>query len=86
MMKEWLVAYIRDNYNNLMRADIKLARLLGAPQGATLSGHAYVMEQQDKLWGKLWRPVIDLIFKRLFGQEKHCEKAHAKDVERAKLL
>lgn len=82
-MKDWLVAYIRDNYNDLMRADLKWARVVGAPQGSTLSGHAYAMEQQGKLWGKFWRPVIDNTFKWLFNQDNHCLKAHLKDQTRA---
>jgi hypothetical protein len=81
-MRDWLVAYIRDNFNDLMQADLHLARLLGAPKGATLSGHSYVMEQQGKPWGKFWRPIIDRIFKWLWNQDNHCYKAHLEDLAR----
>ena len=83
-MKEWLVAYIRDNFNDLLRADIRLARVLGAPQGWTLSGYSYHLEQLGKPWGKFWCPAINKIFLWLFNQKDHCKKAHAEDLERMK--
>lgn len=82
-MKDWLVAYIKDNIDNLLRADLRLARVLGAPQGATLSGHAFELEQKGKFWGRVWRPVIDRVFWWLFKQQDHCKKAHAEDLARA---
>ena len=83
-MKDWLVSYITDNFNDLLRADIKMARLLGAPKGYTLSGYSYELEQEGKLWGKFWRPVIDFIFKWLFNDINHCKDAHANDLKRVK--
>jgi hypothetical protein len=81
-MKDWLVNYIKDNFNDLLRADLKIARLLGAPQGYTLSGWSYALEQRGKPWGKFWRPTIDAIFRWLWNQENHCEKAFHEDVVR----
>lgn len=70
-------------FNDLLKLDISLARLLGAPKGATLSGHAYVMEQEGKPWGKVCRPLIDWGAKTFFDQDNHCYKAHLEDLQRA---
>lgn len=82
-MKDWLVAYISDNFNDLLRADLKIARLLGAPQGYTLSGYSYELEQQGKPWGEFWRPIIDIVFKWLWDQDNHCKLAYEEDLKRA---
>jgi hypothetical protein len=82
-MKDWLVEYIKDNFNDLLRADLKIARLLGAPQGYTLSGWSYKLEQEGKPWGEFWRPVIDRIFLWLWSQEEHCKHAYMEDLKRA---
>lgn len=82
-MKEWLVNYIRDNFDDLLRADLKWARVLGAPQGYTLSGYSYELEQAGKPWGKFWRPIIDTFWLWLYKQKDHCKKALEEDKKRA---
>jgi hypothetical protein len=83
-MREWLVNYIKDNFDDLLRADLKLARVLGAPKGWTLSGYSYHLEQLGKPWGKFWRPIIDKVFLWLFNDVNHCADAHKSDQERVK--
>jgi hypothetical protein len=74
-MKDWLVNYIRDNIQDLLRADLHIARLLGAPRGLTLSGWAHKEKSR-------WEPVINWFFRWLWNQEDHCKKAYAEDLER----
>ena len=71
-MKQRIVQYIVENYDDLLKFDLKLARLLGAPAPHTLSSYAYFLEQQGSFWGKFWRPKIDKIFEWLFSQTHHC--------------
>lgn len=54
----------------------------GSPD-ETLSAAAYRTEQNNKVFGKLFRPVIDFLF-RLFETE-HCKKAFVAEQRRAHL-
>ena len=50
--------------------------IVGGSPDETLSSYAYRMEQQGKLWGRLWRPIIDWLFawERIPGG--HCRDAY----------
>lgn len=69
-----LLRYLNENFDDLLALDLKWARILGAPAPHTISSYAWKLEQENKLWGKLWRPMIDWIFKWLLEQEDHCYK------------
>lgn len=60
---------------NLIRLDLNVAELMGAPHGFTLSGWSYKLEQEGKPWGKLWRPIIDSLFNDL----SHCRRAYERE-------
>lgn len=66
--------YIDENFDDLLKLDLKVARLLGAPAPHTLSSYAYMLDEKKKPWGMLWRPVIDWIFNKTYGQVDHCKK------------
>lgn len=55
----------------LIRLDLWVAKLLGAPPNWTLSGWSYKLEQDKKPWGVVMRPVIDFWF-----GDGHCKKAY----------
>lgn len=61
---------------NLIRLDLNVAELLGAPHGFTLSGWSYKLEQEDKPWGKFWRPIIDWMF-----YQGHCKDCYEKEAQ-----
>ena len=56
----------------------------GAWADETLSSRAWRMDQQGKPWGRVWRPVIDGLF-RLLGQREHCRQAYRAERERLQL-
>jgi hypothetical protein len=72
-MKRAILRYLNENFDDLLELDLKLARILGAPSPHTLSSYSYKLEQEGKLWGKFWRPVIDKVFKWLLTQIDHCK-------------
>lgn len=82
-MKDWLAKNIRDNLKEYLQADLRVARLLGAPKAFTLSGWAYKLEQEGNAWGAFWRKLIDKIFLWLWKQSNHCAQAYQEDLERS---
>lgn len=65
-MKEYLL-------NNATAFDQLANTLLGGSPDETLSARAYRNEQQGKLLGRFFRPVIDLLF---WFDENHCYKSY----------
>lgn len=53
----------------------------GSPD-ETMSAAAWRLEQEGELGGKIFRPLIDLIF---FWDPKHCESAHRAEMRRSQL-
>lgn len=80
-MIEQLANWIRAHKTKLLGSDFKMARLLGAPKGMTLSGYSYKLEQEGKPWGKFWRPIIDKLALVIFKQTDHCRKACEKETQ-----
>lgn len=68
--------YIVENFDDLLALDLKIARLLGAPAPHTLSSYSYMLEQEGKWWGELWRPIIDKIMFWAMGQVDHCKNEY----------
>jgi hypothetical protein len=60
----------------LIAFDQLVTALLGGWADETLSSYAWRMELQRKPWGRVWRPAIDAIARRVFGQVDHCRKAY----------
>ena len=50
----------------------------------TMSSAAWRTEQKGKLFGKIFRPVIDWIFRR-FGEDDHCFKSYMSEKYRTHL-
>ena len=65
--------------NNLIAFDQGLNTLLGGYPDETLSSRAYRLEQKGKLFGRLFRPLIDLLF---FWQDEHCYEAYLSELNR----
>lgn len=49
--------------------------LLGGLAEESLSSRAWRAEGNRKPWGRITRPLIDLVF-AVFGQDDHCERAY----------
>ena len=47
----------------------------------TMSSAAWRTERDGKILGRVFRPVIDSIF-RLFGEDDHCYKSYLSEKER----
>lgn len=73
-MREFLQDYIRRNFQKLLKLDLRMARLIGAPSPHTLSSWAYVKSP-------FWRKFIDKLFWWLFNEADHCKQ----DYERTTL-
>jgi hypothetical protein len=76
-MREWFTQFIKKYYNPLLKLDLRVARIFGAPKGWTISGNAYRLEQEGKPWGKALRPLIDFLF-----YPGHCFDAYTMDVRK----
>lgn len=57
------------------------ALLLGSPD-ETLSSRAYRADRDGKVFGRIFRPVIDTLF---FWQQRHCYDAYLAEVQRRQL-
>lgn len=60
----------------LIALDQLVTAMLGGWADETLSSYAYRLDKQGKVWGRIWRPTIDWVFGRLFGQVGHCEASY----------
>lgn len=65
-MKQYLL-------NNAIAFDQLVNTLLGGSPDETMSARAFRSEQQGKLLGKFFRPIIDLLF---WFDVNHCNKAY----------
>lgn len=54
------------------------AVLAGSPD-ETLSSRAYRADQRGRVFGRLFRPLIDTLF---FWQPRHCQQAYMAEVSR----
>lgn len=69
-------------FNNLIALDQLINTLLNGSPDETLSSRAYRTEQNGKLFGKVFRPLIDLLF---FWQSNHCLSAYYSELNRKQL-
>jgi hypothetical protein len=71
--------YVTENFNDLLKLDMHWARVLGAPAPFTLSAYAYKLEQEGKLGGKVFRPLIDKFFGEwIMNEQNHCKTDYEK--------
>lgn len=54
----------------------------GAWADETLSARAYRAHKDGKTWGRIWMPVIDVLFFWQAGGSGHCERAYVAERER----
>lgn len=67
---------------NALSVDQLLNTLTGGFADETLSSRAYRTEQNGKIFGKVFRPLIDTMF---FWQDSHCYKAFISEKNRTQL-
>ena len=68
--------------NNAIALDQIFNALLGGAPDETLSSRAYRTEQQGKIFGRFFRPLIDLIF---FFDPLHCYESYIAESTRRQL-
>ena len=66
---------------NLIAFDQQLNTLLNGMADETLSARAYRAHRDGKIMGKLFMPVINLMF--FWQGPNHCKNAYIKEFERA---
>lgn len=69
-------------YQNLIAVDQLLNTILLGSADETLSARAYRTEQSGKIFGKIFRPTIDLL---LFFDRQHCYTSYLAEKERKHL-
>lgn len=72
-MKWWL-------YQVLIALDQFVNAVFAGWADETLSSRAYRTERDGKLWGRIWRPIIDVLF--IWQVSDHCRRAYIKERER----
>ena len=72
----------------LSQVGLALTRLGNAFTGGlaeeSMSSRAWRMDVRGKPWGRITRPVIDLLF-AVFGRRNHCATAYADERNKAPL-
>lgn len=68
--------------NNAIAFDQQVNTLLGGSPDETLSARAYRTEQKGRVFGRLFRPVIDTLF---FFDKEHCKKAYLSEFKKLQL-
>lgn len=63
----------------LIALDQLLNALLFGFADETLSSRCYRADRDGKVFGRMFRPVIDTLF---FWQERHCHQAYLEEVNR----
>lgn len=63
----------------MLAVDQLVNALFGGYADETLSSRAYRAEQNGRVAGKLFRPLIDTLF---FWQKEHCKNAYLSEVNK----
>lgn len=69
--------------NIFIAVDQLITTLIGGYPDESLSSYAYRLEKQDKLGGKIFRPLIDFLFSWQGYKDGHCKAAY--DEERLRM-
>lgn len=67
----------------LIAVDQLANALLAGAADETLSSRAYRADRDGKVFGKVFRPLIDTLF---FWQTRHCYQAYTEEVQRRQLF
>ena len=68
--------------NNLIAVDQLFNTLLLGEPDETLSSRAYRADQANKVFGRVFRPLIDLLF---FWQDQHCKQSFLSEINNRQL-
>jgi hypothetical protein len=77
-VKRWLLQV-------LIALDQLGTALVGGWADETMSSYSWRMERAGKPWGRFWRPVVDWLALRVFGQSQHCLKAYMQERTRGQM-
>lgn len=75
-LKEYVWHYIKQN---LIAVDQVVNTLIGGWADETLSSRAWRAERDGRLFGKIFRPMIDTLF---FFDPEHCKGAYLSELGR----
>jgi len=67
---------------NAIAVDQLCNALLGGSPDETLSSRAYRTEQQNKIFGRFFRPLIDTLF---WFDRNHCYTSYLAEIDRLQL-
>jgi hypothetical protein len=70
-MRRALLRYIVENFDDLLRLDLRIARIMGAPAPHTISSYAH------KKW-KWLEPIIDKLAFWLWAEKGHCKNDYVR--------
>lgn len=73
---DWLSWYLMQN---LIALDQTGNALLGGWADETLSSRAYRADRDGRLFGRIFRPLIDALF---FFEKEHCKNAYLSEIRR----
>lgn len=68
--------------NNAIAFDQQVNTLLGGSPDETLSARAYRTEQQGRVFGRFFRPLIDALF---WFDPDHCRKSYISEFKKLQL-
>lgn len=68
--------------NNAIAFDQQVNALLGGSPDETLSSRAFRAERRGRWFGRVFRPLIDMLF---FWQDGHCAQAYLAELQRRQM-
>ena len=78
-MRKWVDAFLWWGLQNAIALDQFGNTLLGGWADETLSSRAYRAERDGRIFGKIFRPLIDTLF---FLEKAHCKNAYLSEIRR----
>lgn len=82
MFKTWFYNTKSWLWQNLIAIDQLANTLLGGMADETLSSRAYRAEVKNKIFGRIFRPLIDTI---MFFDKDHCFNSYVSELQRRHL-
>jgi hypothetical protein len=71
----WTMPVMRYLHNLFIAVDQLGTALIGGWPDETISSYLFRLEQQGKPAGRLFRPVVDVVWLAIFRQRDHCRMA-----------
>lgn len=62
-----------------------LCTLIGGWADETMSSYAWRLEQKGRLWGRIWRPTIDWLFRVIAKHNDHCYESYLSERRRSQI-